>query len=46
MNRKVMAVMICPAVFGMMGNALAQQQAPVDGTSIASELSELQWINW
>jgi sporulation protein YlmC with PRC-barrel domain len=33
MNRKVMAVMICLAVVGMMGNALAQQQAPVVGTS-------------
>ena len=27
MKRKVMAVMICLAVVGMMGNALAQQQA-------------------
>jgi hypothetical protein len=34
MNRKVMAVMICLAVVGMMGYALAQQQAPVAGTSI------------
>lgn len=33
MNRKVMAVMICVAVVGMMGNALAQQQAPVAGTA-------------
>jgi sporulation protein YlmC with PRC-barrel domain len=33
MNRKVMAVMICLAVVGMMGNALAQQQAPVAGTT-------------
>jgi len=33
MNRKVMAVMICLAVVGMMGNALAQQQLPVAGTS-------------
>ena len=33
MNRKVMAVMICLAVVGMMGNALAQQQAPVAGVS-------------
>ena len=32
MNRKVMAAMICLAVGGMMGNALAQQQAPVAGT--------------
>ena len=29
-----MAVIICLAVVGMMGNALAQQQAPVAGTSI------------
>ncbi len=34
MSRKVMAVMICVAVVGMMGNALAQQQAPVAGMSI------------
>ena len=34
MKIKVMAVMICLAVVGMMGNALAQQQAPVAGTSI------------
>ena len=33
MNRKVMAVMICLAVVGMMGNAFAQQPAPVVGTS-------------
>jgi len=33
MNRKVMAVMICLAVVGMMGNALAQQQTPVAGTT-------------
>ena len=33
MNRKVMAVMICLAVVGMTGNALAQQQAPVAGTT-------------
>ena len=33
MNRKIMAVMICLAVVGMMGNALAQQQAPVAGVS-------------
>ena len=32
MNRKIMAVMICLAVVGMMGNALAQQ-APVAGTT-------------
>lgn len=29
MNIKVMTVMICLAMVGMMGNALAQQQAPV-----------------
>ena len=29
MKRKVMAVMICLAVVGMMGNALAQEKAPV-----------------
>jgi sporulation protein YlmC with PRC-barrel domain len=33
MKRKVMALMICLAVVGMMGNALAQQQAPVAGMS-------------
>jgi sporulation protein YlmC with PRC-barrel domain len=33
MNRKVMAVMICLAMVGMTGNALAQQQAPVAGTT-------------
>ena len=33
MNRKVMAVMICLAVVGMMGNAFAQQQAPVAGVT-------------
>jgi len=31
MKRKIMAVMICLAVVGMMGNALAQQAAPVAG---------------
>jgi sporulation protein YlmC with PRC-barrel domain len=34
MNRKIMAAIICLAVVGIMGNALAQQQAPVAGTSI------------
>ena len=34
MKRRVMAVMICLAVVGMMGNALAQQQAPVAGMSV------------
>ena len=33
MNRKIMAVIICLAVVGMMGNALAQQQTPVAGTT-------------
>jgi len=33
MNRKVMAVMICPAVVGMMGNAFAQEKAPVAGAT-------------
>ena len=42
MNRKVMAVMICLAMIGMMGNALAQQQAPVAGSmSLAVPASEL-----
>ena len=31
MNRKTMAVIICLAVVGMMGSAIAQQQAPVAG---------------
>jgi len=35
MKRKVMAVIICLAVVGMMGNALAQQPAPVVGTTVA-----------
>jgi sporulation protein YlmC with PRC-barrel domain len=33
MIRKAMAVMICLAVVGMMGNAFAQKQAPVAGTT-------------
>jgi len=33
MKRKVMAVVICLAMVGMMGNALAQQKAPVAGTT-------------
>jgi sporulation protein YlmC with PRC-barrel domain len=41
MNRKVMVVMICLAVAGMMGNALAQQQAPVAGMSIGVTADEL-----
>jgi len=41
MNRKIMAVMICLAVVGMMGNALAQQQAPVAGMSIGVSEDEL-----
>jgi hypothetical protein len=32
MKRKVMAVVMCLAVVGLMGNAFAQQQAPVAGT--------------
>jgi sporulation protein YlmC with PRC-barrel domain len=40
MNRKVMAVMICLAVVGMMGNALAQQQAPVAGTMVIGVTAE------
>jgi len=34
MNRKVIAVAVCLAVVGMMGNALAQREAPVAGVSI------------
>ena len=41
MNRKVMAVMICLAVVGMMGNALAQEQTPVAGMSIGVSADEL-----
>ena len=42
MNRKVMAVMICLAVVGMMGSAFAQQQTPVAGTTtIAVPAEEL-----
>ena len=33
MNRKILAVMICLAVVGMMGNALAQQSTPVAGVT-------------
>lgn len=33
MKRKVMAVMICLAVVGMIGNAHAQQKTPVAGVS-------------
>jgi hypothetical protein len=33
MDREVMAVVICLAVVGMMGNALAQQQTPVAGAT-------------
>ena len=39
MSRKILAVMICLAVVGMMGNALAQQQAPVAGTSTSIGVS-------
>ena len=41
MKRKVMAVMICLAVVGIMGNALAQQQEPVAGMSIGVSADEL-----
>ncbi len=33
MKRKVMVMMICLAMVGMMGNAFAQQKAPVAGTT-------------
>lgn len=33
MSRKAVAVMICLAVAGLMGNAFAQQNAPVAGTT-------------
>ncbi len=35
MKKKVMAVIICLAVVGMMENVLAQQHAPVVGTTVA-----------
>jgi len=41
MNRKVMAVMICLAMVGMMGNAFAQEKAPVAGMSIGASADEL-----
>ena len=41
MKRKVMAVMICLAMVGMMGNALAQQPSPVAGMSIGATADEL-----
>lgn len=41
MNRKVMAVMICLAVVGIMGNALAQEKVPVAGMSIGVTADEL-----
>jgi sporulation protein YlmC with PRC-barrel domain len=42
MSRKIIAVMICLAVVGMMGNALAQQKAPVVGSiSLAIPATEL-----
>ena len=40
MNRKVIAVMICLAVVGMMGNALAQEKAPVAGTTTTPATTE------
>ena len=42
MIKKALAVMICLAVVGMMGNAFAQQHAPVAGTTtIAVPADEL-----
>jgi len=41
MSRKVMAVMICLAVVGMIGNALAQEKTPVAGMSIGVSADEL-----
>ena len=41
MNRKVMVLMICLAMVGMMGNAFAQQQVPVAGMSIGATADEL-----
>lgn len=35
MKKKILAMIICLAVVGMMGNALAQQPAPVVGTTVA-----------
>ena len=35
MNRKILAAMICLAVVGMMGYAIAQQHPPVAGTTTA-----------
>jgi len=40
MNKKIMAVMICLAVAGMMGNAFAQQQAPVAGSMVIGITAE------
>jgi len=40
MNRKLMAVMICLAVVGTMGNALAQKQTPVAGTMVIGVTAE------
>jgi microcompartment protein CcmK/EutM len=41
MKKIVMAVIICLSVVGIMGNALAQQQAPVAGMSIGVSANEL-----
>jgi sporulation protein YlmC with PRC-barrel domain len=41
MYRNFMAVMICLAVLGMVGNGLAQQQVPVAGMSIGVTVDEL-----
>jgi microcompartment protein CcmK/EutM len=45
MNRKIIAVIICLAVVGMIGNALAQQQAPVAGMSIGVSADELVTVS-
>ena len=41
MKKIVMAVIICLAMVGMMGNALAQEKAPVAGMSIGVTANEL-----
>jgi sporulation protein YlmC with PRC-barrel domain len=41
MSGKVMAVIICLAMVGMMGNGLAQQPPPVAGMSIGATADEL-----
>jgi sporulation protein YlmC with PRC-barrel domain len=44
MKRKVMAIMVSLAMVGMMGNALAQQQAPVAGMTIGVPSDELMTV--